>query len=224
MVRLFLVDEDSLYRIGFRLTVEQDESMLVVGEAATLNDEVIEEVRSRGDVDIVVMSTANPAACAVSIRDVTSHGESTAPRVLVVSASDADEAVVTAVRAGAQGYVTRGLPTDLLLSAIQLVAAGGAVFSRAVACRLAVYFSALHAFSERVAFPSLSEREREVLELIARGCDNRHIARQLVLSEKTVRNHVTRLYRKLEVTDRTSAVLRARDAGMGVLLTPDVRA
>jgi DNA-binding NarL/FixJ family response regulator len=133
----------------------------------------------------------------------------------VITMSDDDDAVVAAMRAGARGYVVKGAGRADLLHSVATVAAGGAVFSPAVAARLVGYFSGLAAQPGREMFPQLSEREREILDLVARGHDNRRIARELFLSDKTVRNNVSTLLAKLEVADRAEAIARARRAGLG---------
>ena len=138
-----------------------------------------------------------------------------AARVLVITMSDTDDAVIAAMRAGARGYVVKGAGRDELLHAIRTVASGGAVFSPAVADRLGSWFSGLAARPGRELFPELTDREREVLELLARGYDNPRISRTLVLSDKTVRNHVSTILAKLDATDRADAVMRARRAGLG---------
>lgn len=218
-IRVFVIDQDQLYRAGFRLAVECDASTTVVGEAATVVEALRAIQQAPEKLDVVVVSVLNPAGCTAEIRSIaveeTVGGESRKRRVLVVSPSGDDGAVVAAMSAGAQGYVTRGLAGDELIYALHTVAAGGAVFGSSVADRLSTYFTTLHDFVGKVIFPSLSDRERQVLELISRGYDNRHIARQLVLSEKTVRNHATRLFRKLNVSNRMAAALLARSVGFG---------
>ena len=119
------------------------------------------------------------------------------------------------MRAGARGYVVKGTGRQELLHAIRTVAGGGAVFSPAVADRLGSWFSGLAAYPGRELFPELTDREREVLELLARGYDNPRISRTLVLSDKTVRNHVSTILAKLDASDRADAVMRARRAGLG---------
>ncbi len=175
--------------------------------------------RAPEDLDVVVVSVSNPADSTAEIQSITTEetngGESRKTPVIVVSPAVDDGAVVAAMSAGAQGYMTRGVARDELLHAVHTVAAGGAVFGSAVSDRLRTYFVTLHDFVGKAVFPSLSDRERQILEFISRGCDNRHIARQLVLSEKTVRNHVTRLFRKLNVSNRMAAALLARNAGFG---------
>jgi DNA-binding NarL/FixJ family response regulator len=150
-----------------------------------------------------------------AIRSITAGHVSHRPRVLVVSMYEEDDEVVAALRAGAHGYVAKEASREELLRAVRTVAEGGAVFSPAIAERLGTYFSAVHELPGRVAFPQLTNREREILDLLARGHNNRRIARQLVLSEKTVRNHISHIFAKLQVRNRADAVMRARDAGLG---------
>jgi DNA-binding NarL/FixJ family response regulator len=135
--------------------------------------------------------------------------------VLVITMSAEDDAVVAAMRNGARGYVVKGAGRTDLIQAVTTVAAGGAVFSPTVAARLGDFFAGLAAQPGREVFPQLSEREREVLDLVARGWDNRRIAQRLFLSDKTVRNHVSSVLTKLDAADRTEAVQRARRAGLG---------
>ena len=126
-----------------------------------------------------------------------------------------DEAVVAAMRAGARGYVVKGVSRSELLSAVRAAAAGSAVFSPGVADRLGAWFASLGSLPGRAGFPQLTEREREVLDLVARGHDNRRIARELFLSDKTVRNHVSNVLAKLDVPDRAAAGAKARSVGLG---------
>ncbi|MGB3438114.1 MAG: response regulator transcription factor [Actinophytocola sp.] len=218
-IRLFLVDEFPLYRSGVRAAVETDSEVQVVGEAST-GDEAIQVLRDGTvETDVVLMEVDLPDVSGIeAARTIVADSEARRtppPRVLMVSASDAGHAVVAAMRAGTSGYLAKGASQKELLRAVRVAATGGAVFSPAVARRLGEYFSVVHSYPSHAAFPTLTDRERQVLDLIARGCDNRRIARQLVLSEKTIRNHVTHLFGKLQVKDRASAAVRAREAGMG---------
>ncbi|MEU7132286.1 response regulator transcription factor [Streptomyces sp. NPDC046261] len=219
-VKLFLIDEDAMYRMGVRAAAEQAENVVVVGEGPAFGDDVLECVRNSGGIDVVLVGVPHSGACIDLVRTITGNAApgGRAPRVLMVSSSGAEEAaVVAAVRAGAQGYISRGISGEELFRAVQVVADGGAVFGPSVAARLGTYFSPPDGMPGRAAFPSLTDRELQILEYIARGWDNRRIARSLVLSEKTIKNHVTRLFRKLEVKDRMSAAMRARDAEAGLL-------
>jgi DNA-binding NarL/FixJ family response regulator len=138
-----------------------------------------------------------------------------ATAVLVVTMLDDDEAVFAAMRAGARGYVVKGQDTDDVLRAIRSVARGDAVFGPAVAGRVLSYLTRPLSARDPIQFPELSDRERDVLEQLARGSTNSEIARALVLSPKTVRNHVSSIFSKLQVAGRAEAVERARAAGLG---------
>ena len=124
-----------------------------------------------------------------------------------------DDAVFAAIRAGARGYLVKGSSQAEILNAVRAVATGEAVFGPAIANRLIQYFSSDPRGAG--AFPQLTDREREVLDLIARGESNPVIAQRLTLSEKTVRNHVSNIFTKLQVADRGHAIVKAREAGLG---------
>jgi DNA-binding NarL/FixJ family response regulator len=134
--------------------------------------------------------------------------------VLVLTMFEDDDSVFAAMRAGAKGYLLKDSGGEGVVHAIRAVASGEAVFGPGVAERMIGFFSAPRSAPQR-AFPQLTEREEEVLSLVAQGKSNREIARQLFVSLKTVRNHVSNILLKLQVADRAQAVIRARDAGMG---------
>jgi len=133
-------------------------------------------------------------------------------RVLVLTMSDDAESVFAALRAGATGYTVKGAGPDEVVAAVRAVARGEAIFGRGVAARMLSHFTRA---ATAGPFPQLTEREHEVLDLLARGFDNPAVARRLALSGKTVRNHVSNIIAKLQVVDRTAAIIRARDAGLG---------
>lgn len=217
-IRVFLVDDHPLFRAGVRLATEDVEDMEVVGEADSAEEAVRLLVHERVRADVVLMDVQMPGSSGVSaVPAITAaqHPGAEAPRVLMMSVTDDDDMVVAALRAGAHGYLVKGTPRSELIRALRTVAGKGAVFSPTVAARMSGYFSAVHELPGRAAFPQLTERERQILDLIARGYTNRRIARELVLAEKTVRNHVSHVFAKIQVTDRASAVVRARDAGLG---------
>jgi DNA-binding NarL/FixJ family response regulator len=138
-----------------------------------------------------------------------------APRILVLSMLDDDDSVFSAIRAGARGYLLKGSDREEVLRAVRSVAMGELIFGAGVARRIMGFFAAGGTTSAAAAFPELTDRERQVLERLARGDDNPAIARHFGLSSKTVQNHVSSILNKLQVTDRTQAVVRARDAGLG---------
>jgi DNA-binding NarL/FixJ family response regulator len=164
--------------------------------------------------DVVVMDLNMPGVNGVeATRRIVAANPSVA--VLVLTMLDEDESVFAAMRAGARGYVVKGADTDDVLRAMESVARGDAVFGPAVASRVLSYLTRPLSARDPMLFPELSEREREVLELIARGHTNSDIARKLVISPKTVRNHVSNVFTKLQVSDRSEAIVRAREAGLG---------
>ncbi|WP_181790729.1 response regulator [Streptomyces phytophilus] len=216
-VRVYVVDDHPVFRDGVRVALENVPDLEVAGESGAGEDALTALAEPDAEVDVVLMDLHLPGCSGVeATRQLNSPGRGgRPPRVLVMSASVEDDAVVAALRAGAYGYLDKGASRAELLGAVRCVAAGGAVFSPAVAERLSRYFSALHTVPAGRAFPQLTQREREVLDLIARSYNNRRIARELVLSEKTVRNHISNIFTKLGVQDRIAAMLRAREAGLG---------
>ncbi|MGN6301760.1 MAG: response regulator [Angustibacter sp.] len=213
MIRVLVVDDHPLFIDGVRAALTGDE-IAVVGEAGSCAEALAQAEAVRPDV--VLMDLNLPDGSGIdATRDVLSAQPGV--RVLVMTMSDDDDAVVAAMRAGARGYVIKGAGRRDLVQAVTTVADGGAVFSPTVADRLGTFFAGLAAQPGRELFPQLSDREREVLDLVARGWDNRRIARELFLSDKTVRNHVSAVFAKLDVADRTEAIARARRAGLGSL-------
>ena len=212
MTRILLVDDHPLFRDGVRAALAGAEDLEVVGEAEGVAA-ALEAARAL-QPDLVLMDLNLPDGSGI---DATRAlvAELPAVRVLVMTMSADDEAVLAAMRAGARGYVIKGAGRAELLHAVRTAAAGSAVFSPAVADRLGTYFSSLAALPGKEAFPQLTEREREVLDLVARGHDNRRIARELFLSEKTVRNHVSNVFTKLRVATRAEAIVKARSGGLG---------
>ena len=212
MTTVLLVDDHPLFLDGVRAALSGAADIEVVGEAHDRREAV--ERAAELHPDVVLMDLNLPDGSGIdATREILAAAPTTG--VLVITMSADDDAVVAAMRAGARGYVVKGAGRADLLHAVATVAAGGAVFSPAVAARLGSWFSGLAAQPGREMFPMLSDREREVLDLVARGYDNRRIARELFLSEKTVRNHVSLLLGKLDVADRAEAIARARRAGLG---------
>lgn len=214
-VRVFVVDDHPLFREGVRAALAGADDLAVVGEATTGEEaiRVLPDVEPR--VDIVLMDLQLPGISGLEATRSITTASRTPPRVLMMSMSEDDESVVAAVRAGALGYMVKGAPRDELLLALHTVARGGAVFSPTVAERLRAYFSAVHEVPSRAVFQVLTDREREILDLVAAGHNNRRIARGLTLSEKTVRNHISHIFAKLQVRDRAEAIVLARDSGLG---------
>ncbi|MGW0804676.1 response regulator [Nonomuraea sp. NPDC002799] len=208
---VFLVDSHPAFRDGLRVALEAG-SAHVVGEAR--DGETAIQMIAAIRPDLVLMDVKLGGHDIGSIRRITESPHP--PRVLAIAAAADDDVVIGALRAGAKGFIDKAVSREELLHGVHLVANGGAAFSPGVADRLPAYFSAIQELPGRMAFPELTDRETQILELLARGYNNRTISRQLVLAEKTVRNNITRIFTKLHVTDRTSAALRARNAGLGL--------
>jgi DNA-binding NarL/FixJ family response regulator len=211
-LRLVMADDHDSFRSGLRALLGQVEGFDVVGEAASGAEAVAQTAALQPDV--VLMDVSMPGMDGIEatrrIVDATPH-----VAVLVLTMSDDDDSVFAAVQAGARGYVVKGAQRAELVRAIRAVAAGDAIFGPAVARRLVAYFARPRPAGAESPFPELTERELEILELIAQGRSNADITAQLVVSPKTVRNHVSNIFSKLQVRDRADAIVRAREAGMG---------
>ena len=207
-IRILIADDNPEFREGLRGLLAGAPDTAVVGEA-TSGDQAI-ALAGRLQPDVVLMDLKMPALNGI---EATRRIVSASPHigVLVVTMFEDDDSVFAAMRAGARGYLLKGALKAETLRAIRAVASGEAIFSPAIARRLMTFFARPAA----PTLPELTDREREVLTLIAQGRSNQQIAEQLFLSLKTVRNHVSNIFGKLQVVDRAQAVLRAREAGLG---------
>ena len=207
-LRAVLVDDHPVFRQGLRVLLE-DLGVVVEGEAA--DGEAAVEAVQRLRPDVVLMDVQMPGVNGV---EATRRLVAADPdvRILVLTMVDDDEAVFAALQAGALGYVLKGAGQDEIARALRGVAAGEAVYGPQIARRMRAFFSGGTAVKP---FPELADREREVLRLMASGLPNAAIAGRLYLSEKTVRNYVSTIFTKLGVPDRSAAILKARDAGLG---------
>lgn len=185
----------------------------VVGEAET-GAEVIAKAEEL-QPDVILMDIQMPGVNGIQA---TRQIMNTYPEmgVIVVTMYEDDDSVFAAMRAGARGYILKGADQEEMLRAIRAVAQGEALFGPDIATRLMNFFAAPKPSEQTPVFPELTQREHEVLELIAQGLNNQGIATRLSISEKTVRNHVSNIFNKLQVADRAQAIIRARDAGMGM--------
>jgi DNA-binding NarL/FixJ family response regulator len=210
-LRILIADDHPLFRKGMRALLESLPEMEVVGEAAT-GEEAIALAGTLAP-DVVVMDLQMPGGSGI---EATRAILNTSPhiRVLMVTLFEDSESVFTALRAGARGYVLKDAGADEMTRAIRAVGRGEAIFSPAIANRLIDFFSSPHPTVPKEIFPTLTEREREILALIAQGHTNADMAQQLSLSVKTVQNYVSNVFSKLQVADRAQAIIRAREAGL----------
>jgi DNA-binding NarL/FixJ family response regulator len=210
-IRILIADDHPIFRYGMRTLLTAMPDFTVVGEAVT-GEEAI-QLTDTLTPDLVLMDINMPGINGIeATARIREHHPHTA--ILIVTMLD-DDSVFAAMRAGARGYLLKGAEPAETLRAIRAVASGEAIFSPGVAGHLMDYFA--HppvAPANPAAFSKLSEREREVLTLIAQGITNAAIAERLVLSPKTVRNYISEIFSKLQVASRAEAIIRARDAGL----------
>jgi DNA-binding NarL/FixJ family response regulator len=209
-VRVLLVDDHPMFRDGLRLALGASSGIEVVAEADSGAGGIAQAAEHQPDVVIMDVNMPDLNGIEATRRIV---AESPHIGVLVLTMFDEDESVFQAMRAGARGYLLKGADQEDIVRAVQAVARGDAIFGPALARRLIGYFASGR--QTAVPFAELTDREREVLELVARGRNNTEIARALFISGKTVRNHVSNVFAKLQVTDRAQAIVRAREAGLG---------
>lgn len=214
-IRLLIADDHRVYREGLRALLDGEAAVAIIGEAGS-GDEVVARAIAL-EPDVILMDLKMPGLNGIEATRRIRRDQPQA-RVLVVTMFDDDESVFAAMRAGARGYLLKDADHEELLRAIQAVYRGEAIFSPPIAQRMMDYFAALPNITPRDAgppFPELTEREREILDHIARGENNAAIAQILTLSMKTVQNHISNIFNKLQVADRAQAIIRARDAGLG---------
>jgi DNA-binding NarL/FixJ family response regulator len=214
-IRVLLADDEHLVRSGFRLILESEHDIQVIGEAANGVEAV--DAATRLDPDVILMDVQMPQMSGLAAtRQITALGRTESSRVIILTTFDLDEYVFEALRAGASGFLLKRAPADDLVSGIRVVAAGDALLAPSVTRRLINHFASRPPPSSEDLAPlrELTEREREVFELIAQGLSNSEIADRLFLTEGTVKTHVKHIFEKLEVRDRTQAVILAYEVGV----------
>ena len=216
MIRVLLVDDQALVRAGFRMILEAEEEIDVVGEA-TDGREAIEQVQLRHP-DVVLMDIRMPGldGLEASRKIIAGEGER-APKILMLTTFDLDEYVYEALRAGASGFLLKDTPPEQLGAAIHVVAGGEALLAPSITRRVISEFVKGSGPQPAAQFPRLNDlpaRELEVLRAIARGLSNAEIARELFVSETTVKTHVARILMKLGLRDRVQVVVLAYEAGV----------
>lgn len=210
-IQVLIADDSAPFRAGLRALLKAAPGVNFLGEA-TNGAEVI-ALAEEMQPDVILMDLQMPGLNGI---EATRQIVATSPHIaiLVVTMFDDDDSVLAVLQAGARGYVLKGARKDEIVRAIHNVANGEAIFGPTVAKRVIQFFAQLSIRPNQNLFPELTHRERDILELMAQYKSNAEIAKQLQLSEKTVRNYASNIFGKLQVADRTQAILRARDAGL----------
>jgi DNA-binding NarL/FixJ family response regulator len=217
-IRILIADDHTLFREGLGALLAAMPDVEVVGEASSADEAMALALTQQPDV--VLMDVQMPAASRLNGIDATRQIVHVSPRigVIMLTMLEDDDSVFAAMRAGARGYILKGADKREVFKTIRAVAEGEALFGPTIARRLMSFFGPLTSQARTEppsAFPELTDRESEILGLIAQGLNNAAIAERLVISPKTVGNHISNIFSKLQVADRAEAIVRARDAGLG---------
>ena len=210
-IRVLIADDHPVFRAGLRMLIDREDDMECVAEAGTAQEAIDKALACRPDVAVLDLRMPGGDGIA-TIRRIAAEVPDAG--VLLLTMHEDEQSVLAAMRAGARGYVVKGSAEDDIMRAIRSVGRGEAIFGPSVAGHILELFASAPSPAAR-AFPDLTEREREILELLAGAASNGQIAQRLGLSTKTIRNHVSAICNKLQVVDRAQAVLKARDAGLG---------
>lgn len=210
--RILIADDHVLFRDGLRALISSLSDAEVVGEASTGEQAIARAAALQPDV--ILMDIQMPGVNGI---EATRHILHTSPHIgiIVVTMFEDNDSVFAAMRAGARGYILKGADQAEMLRAIRAIANGEALFSAAIARRMINYFARPSPTLAAQIFPELTDREREILNFIAQGLNNTEISERLVVAPKTVRNHISNIFNKLQVADRAQAIIRAREAGLG---------
>jgi DNA-binding NarL/FixJ family response regulator len=216
VIRILLVDDQALVRAGFRMILDAEPEMEVVGEASD-GREAVDQVRDLRP-DVVLMDIRMPELDGLeAARRILASPEDDGPKILMLTTFDLDEYVYEALRAGASGFLLKDTPPEQLVSAIHVIAEGEALLSPSITRRVISEFVKGNGPKPQAQFPRLQDltaRELEVMKAIARGLSNAEIAKELFVSETTVKTHVARILMKLGLRDRVQAVVLAYEAGV----------
>jgi len=211
-IRVVVVDDHQIVRDGLLALLGALDGIEVVGTAADGKEAL--HVVADAAPDVVVMDIQMPELDGIEATRFIA-GRHPDVKVVMLTMNEDDDTVLSAIRAGASGYLLKGSGADEVQNAVRAAASGGMVFGAALAGRVASYFSGAARSAADQPFPDLTERERGVLEMLAAGKSNDAIARELFVSNKTVRNSVSSIYAKLHAAGRAEAIVKAREAGFG---------
>ena len=211
-IRVLIADDQQLVRSGFRMMLEAEGDIEVVGEAAD-GEEAVDLARKLAP-EVALLDLRMPRMDGIQATELIARSPGTATRVLVVTTFDADEYVYAALRAGASGFLLKDAPPEELAVAVRVIAAGEALLAPSVTRRLIEQFARMQPSRESGELESLTDRELEVLRLVARGLSNAEIAQELVIGETTVKTHVGNVLMKLGLRDRAQAVVVAYESGV----------
>jgi DNA-binding NarL/FixJ family response regulator len=218
-IRVLVVDDQALVRAGFRMIIDDQDDMRVVGEAADGSDAVARARMTRPDV--VLMDIRMPHMDGI---EATRHIAGPA-RVVILTTYDLDEYVFDALAAGASGFLLKDVSPEELVNAVRIIAGGQALLAPTVTRRLIEQFARMRPGPQAAdSLAALTDRETDVLRLLARGLSNAEIARALLLGESTVKTHIGHIFDKLALRDRVQAVIRAYEAGLVTPGQPERRA
>ena len=210
-IKILFADDHTLFRDGLRNLLTSISDFEIIGEA-TSGEEAITLANSL-QPDIVLMDIKMPNMNGIeATKEILAKNSHIG--IIMFTMFEDDNSVFAAMRAGAKGYLLKGASQEETLRAIRAIASGEAIFSPSIAARLIHYFNYISKSQGNIAFPELTSRERQILNLIVQGTKNEGIAERLGLSSKTVRNHVSNIYNKLQVADRFEAIKRAKEGGM----------
>lgn len=210
-VRMVVVDDHPVFRMGMVALLATVEHFDVVGEAESVDEAISVTAGSAPDVVLMDLQLGEGSGVEATRRIVEEHPT---VGVLVVTMMDDDDSVFAAMRAGARGYLLKGAGPADIQRAVEAVGRGEVLLGPQVASRALGYLTGARRDGP-IPFPELTEREREILDLVAAGLDNSAVGRRLGVSPKTVRNHLSNVFTKLQVADRAQAIVRAREAGLG---------
>ncbi len=218
-IRLLIADDHALFREGIRALISATADISCVGEAAT-GDEIValaEELQP----DVILMDINMPGLSGIEATRRIMRAE-TGTGIIMVTMLEDDASVFAAMRAGARGYVLKGANYEELLQSIRAVAQGHILFGPAIAARVTQFFTKAQPLGVEEPFPDLTDREREILALMVRHHTNPEIAQQLGIADKTIRNHISNIFNKLQVVDRAQAIAKAKgvDAGRSATAGP----